>query len=492
MSLLKNWTIEEKYKPYNQWSKDYIEQLRNAVQSSKWRQNFHVQPEMGLLNDPNGFTYHDGKWIIFYQAFPYGTVHGLKSWYQCESEDLIHWQSKGAAILPDTIYDSHGAYSGSALSINNCMYIFYTGNVRDKNWQRFSYQLGALNQNGHISKLDEPLIKAIPSGYTAHFRDPQVFKHNHLYYMIIGVQSEEKQGKILIYKSEDLKKWDFSGPLLFSDKPMGYMVECPHLVNLKKQPVLIFCPQGLDNKILSYDNINPNTYLIGSEVNLEQGYFESVDQLKNLDDGFDAYATQAIDAEDGRTLAVSWLGVSETNYPVCDDGWTNCLSLVKELTVVENKLYQYPVKEIEKYKTLFGEKNCFINGCQAIYQPDRNSYELGLTIFKNQKLKLYLLSNKQKSRFLSIEVDTILGQVSVDRSNVGIDSITENKSTRQSYVSGNEAIEMNIFVDTSSVEIFINKGEKVISLLAFPEKEDTTIFVETEDGQIHSKLFMIK
>ena len=75
----KEWTIEEKYLPYDQWSEEYVPQLRASVQDSKWRQTFHVQPETGLLNDPNGFSYHDGKWHLFYQAFPYGPVLGLKS-----------------------------------------------------------------------------------------------------------------------------------------------------------------------------------------------------------------------------------------------------------------------------------------------------------------------------------------------------------------------------------------------------------------------------
>ena len=84
------------------------------------------------LNDPNGFSYFDGKWILFYQNFPFGAAHGLKSWAQLESDDLIHFKETGIKVLPDTPLDSHGAYSGSAMQFGDNLFLFYTGNVRDK------------------------------------------------------------------------------------------------------------------------------------------------------------------------------------------------------------------------------------------------------------------------------------------------------------------------------------------------------------------------
>ena len=79
---------------------------------------------MGLLNDPNGFSYFDGKWILFYQNFPFGAAHGLKSWMQLESDDLVHFTETGVKVLPDTPLDSHGAYSGSAMQFGDqtCSY----------------------------------------------------------------------------------------------------------------------------------------------------------------------------------------------------------------------------------------------------------------------------------------------------------------------------------------------------------------------------------
>ena len=112
---MKEWTREERYKKLSDYSDDYMEELAKRVAQSPFRQNYHIQPNTGLLNDPNGFTYFDGKWHLFYQWFPMGAVHGLKHWYHLTSTDLVQWKEEGVALLPDTEYDSHGVYSGSGL-----------------------------------------------------------------------------------------------------------------------------------------------------------------------------------------------------------------------------------------------------------------------------------------------------------------------------------------------------------------------------------------
>ena len=100
---MKIWTKEERYIVLK--SADEIKPLYNRIKLTHYRQHFHIQPITGLLNDPNGFVYHDGKWHLFYQWCPWGAVHGLKYWYQTESEDLVHFENKGVCIKPDT--ESH-------------------------------------------------------------------------------------------------------------------------------------------------------------------------------------------------------------------------------------------------------------------------------------------------------------------------------------------------------------------------------------------------
>lgn len=96
------------------------------------------------------------------------------------------------------------------------------------------------------------------------------------------------------------------------------------------------------------------------------------------------------------------------------------------------------------------------------------------------------------TRYLKVDFDSERGFVEVDRTNVGIGKMNETKATRQSKFLPNKELKMNIFVDTSSVEIFFNDGLKVLSSLAFPEKEDTFIFLEMKESHVSTHLFKIE
>ncbi len=76
-----------------------------------------------------------------------------------KAEDLVHFKETGATLLPDTDLDSHWAYSGSAMQFGDKLFLFYTGNVRDAEWARHPYQVGALmDKDGKIGKIDKTLI----------------------------------------------------------------------------------------------------------------------------------------------------------------------------------------------------------------------------------------------------------------------------------------------------------------------------------------------
>ena len=99
-------------------------------------------------------------------------------------------ESKFCLILP---LDSHGAYSGSAMQFGDNLFLFYTGNVRDENWIRHPYQIGALmDKDGNITKIDKILIDQ-PADSTDHFRDPQIFNFKGQCYAIVGGQDLRKR-----------------------------------------------------------------------------------------------------------------------------------------------------------------------------------------------------------------------------------------------------------------------------------------------------------
>lgn len=468
------WTREMRYRPYADWSAETLLKLQAQASNSPYQMGYHIRPTSGLLNDPNGFSYFNGQWHVFYQSFPFGAAHGLKSWMHLVSDDLVHWKELGLAVAPDTKYDSHGAYSGSAIALDEQLFLMYTGNHRDQNWIRHPFQLGAyMDQNGEVTKLAEPLITQ-PEYATDHFRDPQIFKHGEYYYIIIGAQDKAtKSGKIALFRSKDLKEFTDLGYLDFTADTMGYMIECPNLVFVDEQPLLIFCPQGLDKDIVAYENIYPNMYLLGDKVRLDQAKFEtSTQQIQNLDDGFDVYATQAFNAPDGKAYAISWVGLPDVSYPTDQENWANCLSQVKELSLKDGKLIQRPVvsmADLRENGTLLqtSEK---VADKQQIIAESGEQYELKLTLDTDQNGTLHLAGNDDLSQSLKLEFSTGKdAYLTVSRADIGTRFATEYGTTRTIKLPTNQALTLEIFIDHSLCEIFVNGGEHVMTLRFFAD-----------------------
>jgi beta-fructofuranosidase len=471
-----------RYRAYSDWTSQEIQEINNNVKKSPWHATYHIEPKTGLLNDPNGFSFFNGKYTLFYQNWPFGAAHGLKQWVHTESEDLVHFTETAVRLLPDHAHDSHGAYSGSAYEIDGKLFLFYTGNVRDENWVRDPLQIGAwMDKEGKIEKFENVLIQQ-PNDVTEHFRDPQIFEYKGQFFAIVGAQSLDKKGFIKLYKAVDnnVENWEFVGDLKFGGTGSEYMIECPNLVFVDDKPVLLYSPQGLDKSELDYDNIYPNTYKICQTFDTKNAELIGASEILNLDYGFEAYATQGFNAPDGRTLIVSWIGLPDVDYPTDKYDYQGAMSLVKELTIKDGKLYQYPVEAITSLRDSeenFSEKS-----------TTSNTYELEVTFPANDKSELLLFAD-DKGKGLRLTVDTKEGIVTLDRSKAGVQYATDFGTSRHCSIDKDETT-ANIFVDKSIVEIFINKGEKVFTSRVFPEEGQDGIQIVS--GKPSGKYFELK
>ena len=94
------------------------------------RPAFHLSPRTGWMNDPNGFSFYQGKYHLFYQYYPYTSKWGPMHWGHAVSEDLLHWTHLPAALAPDTLPDRDGCFSGSAVELpDGRQLLMYTGVV---------------------------------------------------------------------------------------------------------------------------------------------------------------------------------------------------------------------------------------------------------------------------------------------------------------------------------------------------------------------------
>ncbi|MGC9615134.1 hypothetical protein ACO2FM_03995 [Staphylococcus pasteuri] len=86
------------------------EQNKLEVTNSRYRLGYHVMPKYGWINDPNGFSYFDGYYHMFYQYYPYAPEWGPMHWGHARSKDLVHWETLPIALEPGDTEDKNGCF----------------------------------------------------------------------------------------------------------------------------------------------------------------------------------------------------------------------------------------------------------------------------------------------------------------------------------------------------------------------------------------------
>ncbi|AWB45924.1 sucrose-6-phosphate hydrolase [Paenibacillus sp. CAA11] len=475
-------TREEKYRLIEQAEPGELAQLQEKIANCPWRQSYHIQPPTGLLNDPNGFSYFQGEYHLFYQWFPLGTDHGMKYWYHTKSTDLAVWEQLGIGLEPGGKYDSHGAYSGSAIEKDGKLYFIYTGNTRDEAWIRHPYQcLAYMNESGLITKMDQPVIPEVPPGYTDHFRDPKVWKKADTYYCVLGAQRVDQTGCTVLYQSKDLLNWEFKGEIVTRLPEFGYMWECPDYFELDGRGVMVFSPQGLDADGDKYNNIYQNGYVIGDPLDTGTREFAH-GSFEELDRGFDFYAAQTTADPDGRRLLVAWMGLPDVEYPTDTNGWAGCLTLPRQLILKDGKLLQQPVPELAKLRKAEKRTKMSVSrGVKHLEGFDGTAYELICEVpsFDAKTFGLELRAGGEEKTILQYDAED--KKITLDRSLSGQTMGEINGQVRRCSIDA-DTIKFHIFMDTSSVEIFVNDGEQVFTSRIFPSPDSREIRLFSTNG----------
>ena len=420
------------------------------VSAGPWRQKFHLMPPCGWMNDPNGLCWHRGNYHVYYQYSPFNVGGGLSFWGHWSSPDLLRWTQQPVLLCPDQPWDLHGVYSGSALVENDTMYLFYTGNVRHLGDYDYINEGRGSNTALGISRdgihLDAKAVlmenKDYPPDISNHVRDPKVWKQDGKYYMTLGARTREGCGEVLIYQSDDLRRWEHIN-VIATPEPFGYMWECPDLFQVDGQYILAASPQG----IKPYGHIAQNVYSCG--------YFPlygdfrgeyTLGEYQELDCGFDYYAQQSFAAPDGRRIALGWMGMPDADYsnPTVDSGWQHCLSVPRELHWANGRLTVWPVRELEQLR----------QNTRAIAFSGAARQEAGLAA----DLELQNCGDR-----LTLAVE---GAVSIrwedGRLVLSLDeSCGFGRTVRTAAVPRLHSL--RLLLDSSSLELFINGGEQIMT-----------------------------
>lgn len=468
----------------NNWLENAQQVLDNyhVVTHDPFRPAYHISPKSGLLNDPNGLIQFNGQYHIFYQWDPFACDHSQKYWGHYISDDLVHWQEVSPALAPDARYDANGCYSGSAFVHNDELYLFYTGNLKygAERQYRASSQCLAKSKNGIDFEKIGIVIDGQPAGYTAHFRDPKIWQVGSEFFAVIGGQTEELQGQVLLYRSENLTEWQCLGAIAGSGiapfAEFGYMWECPDLFNLNQRWVMLASPQGLAPQGMRYQNIYQSGYLIG-DLSLENAHF-STQHFEELDRGFEFYAPQSFADHQGRRIMLAWMGLPEKDLqPSVEYNWIHQMTLPRELTVHNDKLYQNPVAELAKLRqSHIAHQDVVFEGALSFDGVAGDCYELRAKFINlASDLSLKLRSNGQE-QYTLLHIDPLQKIITLDRNHAG----SGEGGIRQCQIECVQSLELVIYMDKSSLEIFINQGAEAFSARIFPATTSTGIYFESQ------------
>lgn len=300
---------------------------------------YHYKPKKGWINDPNGLVYFNGYYHIFYQHAPNYEIPWKEPfiWGHARTKDFITYEELPLAIISDHIYDNFGCWSGTAIVKDNILYLVYSSIHMPHGQMEGEIQTisVAYSQDGiTFSKYEKnPVIDHYPPEGCYDFRDPAVACINNEYYLVVATGNiEKKVARLLLYKSNNLFDWKLTSVL--GEWENAKCAECPSLMQINNKCLLATSVCNLDGTHffqIMYGDLKDNKF-----------YPEICD---NFDKGPDQYAGQIFKDHQGRIILITWIpGWNYKGYASKDVG---CLSIPREITFKDGKVYGYPIKEVQ-------------------------------------------------------------------------------------------------------------------------------------------------
>ncbi len=505
----------------------------DTTNTDYYRPSYHFTPLYGWMNDPNGMVYKDGEYHLYFQYNPYGSKWGNMHWGHAVSKDLIHWQHLDPAIARDPV--GH-IFSGSSVidKKNTAGYgkdaiiAIYTNNsVNHDEVQCMAYS----TDNGRTFTKYEGNPVLTPFDGLKDFRDPKVFwyEKGKCWYMIVSADKEMR-----LYKSKNLKKWDYVSAFGegMGQQPCQY--ECPDFFQL---------PVNGDKKNMKWVmimNINPGCMFGGSATEYFVGDFDGKtftcqdpQESKWLDYGKDHYATVTFSNTGDRVLAMTWM--SNWQYanltPFKQNRGANGLPRELKLYEKNGKYYvlEGPAPEVLALRqvshdlgdeTVDGSKD--IKGAAANMEgafeieadvtPNENGIA-GIEISNNKRERTMIYFDMKKGRIVTDRTEsglTDFGKKSVphdielawDKQREAQAKLPAREVNSINYKNdfalatwaplnlcedGKKTYHVDIFVDKSSIELFVDGGRIAMTNLVFPVAPYENVKLYTKGGKAEFK-----
>lgn len=416
------------------------------------RDRIHLKAPGNWINDPNGFIYYNGCYHLFYQYFPYAPLWGTMHWGHAVSADLVNWEHRDIAVYPTKYGDQNGCFSGSAVEHEGRLYLYYTGihyhrpdpdNIHGcPDDQYEACQMLLTSEDGeHFDNFRHKTVVIPPIsdkeiGHRTDTRDPKVWRGKDGWYMVLGSRTEDDRGKLLFYRSEDLLKWTFVNDVSKAD--MGRMWECPDYFETEGGGVLTLSPMGFlkDGK-----QKEEQAVCMQAEFDEKTCGMTISDRWQYIDYGLDLYAAQSTTDAEGRRVMAAWMRMPE----VVDGKWIGMYCIPRVVEVKDGHIHFRVHPNVEK---------AYTRKIMSPKEGDESGYRLSLDMEDGDTIDIggYLVRRRGS-------------RIETDRSAVFAGH--DDYRLRFETPDVKEGWHLDIYVDRNLIEVFVNKGEYVISNVVY-------------------------
>ncbi|MDR2809944.1 MAG: glycoside hydrolase family 32 protein [Tannerellaceae bacterium] len=453
------------------------------------RPKYHLLPAANWTNETHGLFYHNGEYHIFNQKNASNLFLGQINWGHFSSPDLISWTEQKPAITPEPGYDMNGIWSGHAVINNEGVptLIYTTGGekmgvglafpVNDEliEWQKYEAN---------------PVICGQPEGYTrTDLRDQYVWKEGNTWYMIIGfgiTDEEVERGAVLLYKSADLKKWDFVHTM-FEGNPAvdnsGKFWEMPVFFQTQGKYVLLVnrTPQrGMPARALYWTgNFTDKRFIPDNPI------------PRNLEVVNRLLSPSLTHDKDGRITTIAIIPDEIGSRAAYQHGWTHLYSIPRVWSLQQGKIAQIPHPVLEQLR---GERRAIKatvkENSPILISQGTHQLEIKVKIdpAQSERYGFILHKNPDNSEFSQIYYDVTTNEIVVDQRKSSLKKNIPLQIRKDTYpLDSDKPEDFHMFIDGSVVEVFIN-GKEAFTTRIFPlRKNSNQVEIFTLGGSIHVK-----
>jgi len=466
--------------------------MPEAAYSEPYRPQYHFSPPANWMNDPNGMVYFEGEYHLFYQYHPGGTTWGPMHWGHAVSTDLIRWEHLPIALEPD---QNGSIFSGSAVVDREDSSGFFGG--KPGLVAIFTHAAAEPEPGRYLQR--QSLAYSADKGRTwtmyegnpvlgneefSDFRDPKVFYHSGTERWIMSIAAGDR---ILFYTSLNLREWSFASEFGAEEGSHEGVWECPDLIELPVEGA-----DGLSRWVLIVSIAENPEFKEGSRTQYFVGSFDGAvfvndnapDTVLWLDHGRDNYAGVTwsdVQRPDGTKLFIGWMSNWKYANVTPTNPWRSAMTLPRILSLKEGasgiRLLQRPVPELQQLRrqsqrwdeVVVSPGHNLLAGVQGGLVEIECELETGAAAEIGFKLRT---SSEEETVVRYQAGEQIL---TVDRTKSGESAFHEafacSHQVRAQTQDGR--LRLHLFVDQSSLEVFVNDGEIAVTDQIFPSPAST-------------------